>query len=176
MEEATDRLIAIVADLLDMTRLQSGGVRLSLEDAEVDDVLVRAAAGDRSLTVDVPEGISTVRVDLGLTDRVLANLTANALRHAGGRPVELVAHERDGVVEVRVVDHGPGVPDELKDRMFAPFERLGADGRGDGVGLGLTVAQGLAGAQGATLTVEDTPGGGLTLVLALPKSPEGGVR
>jgi two-component system sensor histidine kinase KdpD len=175
-EEATDRLSGIVADLLDMTRLQSGGVRLSVEDVAVDDLLGRAAASERSLVVQVPEDLPTVRVDVGLTDRVLANLTANALRHAGDGAVELTACGAAHTVEVRVVDHGPGVPDDLKDRMFAPFERLGAASRGDGVGLGLTVAQGLAEAQGATLTAEDTPGGGLTMVLGLPTSPEGAGR
>ena len=172
-EDATDRLIGIVADLLDMTRLQSGGVRLSLEDVPVEEVLFRAAATDPSLSVDVPDDLPAVRVDVGLIDRVLANLTANALRHASGEPVELVATAKGPSVEVRVVDHGPGVPDELKTRMFAPFERLGTRSRGDGVGLGLTVAQGLAEAQGATLRAEDTPGGGLTMVLGLPASPHG---
>jgi two-component system sensor histidine kinase KdpD len=169
-EEATDRLIGIVADLLDMTRLQSGGIRLSLEDVTVDDVLARTAGVHDGVAVLVPDGLPTVRIDVGLTDRVLANLVANAARDAGGRPVELVATLADHVVEVHVIDHGPGVPDALKARMFAPFERLGA-GPGDGVGLGLTVAQGLAEAQGAAIAARDTPGGGLTMVITLPASP-----
>src|SRR3954447_8427782 len=172
-EEATDRLIGIIADLLDMTRLQSGGVRLSLTDVAVEDLLAKAASGDPSVSVAVPEDLPTVRVDAGLTDRVLANLTTNAVRHGGGKPVELVATATAHHVEVGVVDHGPGVPEELRARMFAPFERLRASGRGDGVGLGLTVAQGLAEAQGAAITVRDTPGGGLTLVVTLPTSPDG---
>jgi K+-sensing histidine kinase KdpD len=175
-EEATDRLIRIVADLLDMTRLQSGGVRLALEDVAVDDLLARATAGDRSVTVAVPEDLPTVRVDVGLTDRVLANLISNALRHGDGRPVELVATHAGPALEIQVIDHGPGVPDVHKERMFAPFERLGAAGRGDGVGLGLTVAQGLAEAQAASLTARDTPGGGLTMVLTVPASSMDGRR
>ena len=171
-EQATDRLIAIVTDLLDMTRLQSGAVHLSLEDVAIDDLLARAAGSDPAVSLLVPGDPATVRVDAGLTDRVLANLVANALRHAGGARVELVGNLVGGVVEVRVVDHGPGVPDELKERMFVPFERLRAGARGDGVGLGLTVAQGLAEAQGATLAARDTPGGGLTMVLTLP-TPRG---
>jgi two-component system sensor histidine kinase KdpD len=170
-EDATDRLIGIVADLLDMTRLQSGGIRLSLEDVALDDLVARAAAGERGVSVVVPDGLRTARVDVGLTDRVLANLTANALRHGGGSPVELVAARVGHRLEVRVVDHGPGVPGELKERMFAPFERVGANPRGEGVGLGLTVAQGLAEAQGSTISAEDTPGGGLTMVVSLPTSP-----
>ncbi len=70
-------------------------------------------------------------------------------------------------VEVRVVDRGPGVPDEAKDRIFAPFQRYGDAPRGAGVGLGLAVARGFAEAMGGTLNAEDTPGGGLTMVLTL---------
>ena len=169
-EEATDRLIGIVADLLDMTRLQSGGIRLALEDSAVDDVLARAARHD-DVAIVIPDGLPSVRIDAGLTDRVLANLVANAVRHSHVGPVELVAAASGHAVEVRIVDHGPGVPDALKPRMFAPFERLGASARGEGVGLGLTVAQGLAEAQGSTITARDTPGGGLTMVVTLPVSP-----
>jgi two-component system sensor histidine kinase KdpD len=171
VEDSTDRLIGIVADLLDMTRLQSGAVRLALEDVAVEDLLARAARTEGAPGVVVADDLPTVRVDVGLTERVLANLVSNAFRHAARAPVQLVAVSRDHAVDVRVVDHGPGVPDAHKARMFAPFERLAATGRGDGVGLGLTVAQGLAEAQGATLAGEDTPGGGLTMVLTLPASP-----
>ena len=170
-EEATDRLTAIVADLLDMTRLESGGIRLSLDDVDVEDLLSRAAVGARDVAVVVPGDLPAVRVDVGLTDRLLANLVANALRHAEASPVALVAEAANRAVEIRVVDHGPGVPDELKERMFAPFERLGTGARGDGVGLGLTVALGLAQAQGASVRAEDTPGGGLTMVVTLPVDP-----
>ena len=172
IEDATDRLTGIVADLLDMTRLESGGVTLALEDVAVEDLLARAAVDEARVTVEVPDGLPVVRVDVGLTDRVLANLVSNALRHGGGA-VELTARQVGHGVEVAVVDHGPGVPDDLKDRMFAPFERLGASGRGDGVGLGLPVAQGLAEAEGATVTAVDTPGGGLTMVVTLPLGPGG---
>lgn len=171
IEDSTDRLIGIVADLLDMTRLQSGGVRLALEDIAVEDLLARSAAVEGAPTVVVPEELPPVRVDAGLTERVLSNLVTNAFRHAGPGPVELAVTSRVHTVEIRVVDHGPGVPDEEKMRMFAPFERLDATGRGEGVGLGLTVALGLAEVQGATLVVEDTPGGGVTMVLSLPVSP-----
>jgi two-component system sensor histidine kinase KdpD len=172
IEDATDRLACIVADLLDMTRLESGGVTLMLQDVAVEDLLARAAAREARVSVRVPEGLPVVRVDVGLTDRVLANLVSNGIRHGGGA-VELSACQVGGGVEVAVVDHGRGVPDDLKTRMFTPFERLGASGRGDGVGLGLPVAQGLAEAEGATVAARDTPGGGLTMVVTLPVGPGG---
>jgi two-component system sensor histidine kinase KdpD len=170
-EEATDRLIGIVADLLDMTRLQSGGVRLVLEDVVVEDLVARAAAGAPNVEVDLPDDLPAVRVDVGLTDRVLANLVANAERHGAGAGIEVAAAHVDATVEICVVDHGPGVPDDLKQRMFAPFERVGPGARGEGVGLGLAVARGLAEAQGATVTARDTPGGGLTMAVAVPVAP-----
>jgi two-component system sensor histidine kinase KdpD len=74
-------------------------------------------------------------------------------------------------VEVRVVDRGPGVPDEAKDRIFEPFQRYGDSPRGAGVGLGLAVARGFTEAMGGTLNAEDTPGGGITMVLSLPLAP-----
>ncbi len=70
-------------------------------------------------------------------------------------------------VEVRVVDRGSGVPDEAKERIFAPFQRHGDAPRGAGVGLGLAVARGFAEAMGGTLNADDTPGGGLTMTLTL---------
>ena len=70
-----------------------------------------------------------------------------------------------------MVDRGPGVPDEVKDQMFAPFQRGGDAPRGDGVGLGLAVARGLTEAMDGTLFAEDTPGGGLTMVVDLPMVP-----
>jgi len=71
-------------------------------------------------------------------------------------------------MQVRIVDHGPGVAEQDRGRMFAPFQRLGDAPRGAGVGLGLAVARGLAQAVGARIDVDDTPGGGLTMVVILP--------
>lgn len=73
-------------------------------------------------------------------------------------------------VELRVVDRGPGIPEEAKDAVFEPFQRYGDAPRGAGVGLGLAVARGFVEAMGGTVTAEDTPGGGLTMVIALPKT------
>ncbi len=120
------------------------------------------------MEVAVPDGFPLVLADPGLLERVLANLFANALRHSAGaaRPPELRARLAGDDVVIEVVDHGPGVPDEAKERIFEPFTRLGD--RLPGVGLGLAVARGFAEAMGGRIVARDTAGGGLTVAITLP--------
>lgn len=109
-----------------------------------------------------------VAVDPGLLERAMANLVENAVKYSPpGAPVLVAGSALADRVEVRVVDRGPGVPDEAKGRIFEPFQRHGDAPRGAGVGLGLAVARGFAEAMGGTLDAEDTPRGGLTMVLTL---------
>ena len=122
--------------------------------------------------LELEEWEPLVRTDPGLLERVVANLVANAVR--ASRPARRSGStSRCGPDEmaIRVVDRGPGVSEAQRERMFEPFQRL-ATPRPGGLGLGLAVARGLADAMGATLVAEDTPGGGLTMVLAVP--PRGG--
>jgi two-component system sensor histidine kinase KdpD len=112
-----------------------------------------------------------VLADAGLLERVVANVVDNALRHGGGAPVAVRASAYADRVELRVVDSGPGVPRDAADRLFTPFQRLGDRDTTTGVGLGLSVARGFTEAMGGTLTAEDTPGGGLTVVVSLPAAP-----
>ena len=109
--------------------------------------------------------------DAGLLERVVANVVDNALRHGGEGPVAVRASAYADRVELRVVDAGPGVPRKQRDRLFAPFQRLGDRSATPGVGLGLHVARGFTEAMHGTLDAEDTPGGGLTMVLSLPAAP-----
>jgi two-component system sensor histidine kinase KdpD len=107
---------------------------------------------------------------------VIANVVDNALRHGGGAPVTLRASTHADRVELRVVDSGPGIPRDGAERLFAPFQRIGVALRADrrpvgGVGLGLSVARGFTRAMGGDLVAEDTPGGGLTIVVTLPAGP-----
>jgi two-component system sensor histidine kinase KdpD len=119
------------------------------------------------LRMGVPDGFPLVLADPGLLERVLANLFSNALRHSPStRPPELRAERQRDTVLLEVVDHGQGVPDEQKDRIFEPFARI--DDRTPGVGLGLAVAKGFAEAMGGRIEARDTPGGGLTVQLMLP--------
>ena len=177
IDDETDRLTALVSNLLDMSRISAGALQVQLADVGVDELVPAALAslGDRvgpdAVDLDVPETLPRVRTDPVLVERVLANLVANAVAWSpDGTPVRVDAGAVPGAVVVRVVDHGPGIPPADRERVFEPFQRLG-DGTGSaarGIGLGLAVARGFAEAVGAELGLEDTPGGGTTMVLSLP--------
>ncbi|MCX4544913.1 ATP-binding protein [Streptomyces sp. NBC_01565] len=175
IEEGADRLAALIGNLLDMSRLNTGAVVPLIRETDLDEVVPMALGGvpDGSVELDIPETLPMVAVDRGLLERVVANVVENAVKYSpDGQPVLVSASCLPGRVELRVVDRGPGVPDEAKDRIFAPFQRYGDAPRGAGVGLGLAVARGFTEAVGGTLTAEDTPGGGLTMVLTLPTAAD----
>ncbi|MEJ2861385.1 sensor histidine kinase [Actinomycetospora flava] len=172
VEESADRLTGLVDNLLDSSRLAAGGVTPVSAPVGLDEVVAAALAGGHvdagRVVVEVAEDLPDVMADAGLAERVVANLVDNALRHGGDGPVAVRASAYGDRVELRVVDTGPGVPRKKRDRLFAPFQQLGDRRAASGVGLGLHVARGFTEAMGGTLDAEDTPGGGLTLVLALP--------
>jgi two-component system sensor histidine kinase KdpD len=172
IEQSADRLNALIGNLLDMSRLSTGSLEPFLRPASVDEVAPLAhAEPDTPMNVRlvVPEDLPLVRTDPGLLERVLANLFANAIGHSPpGRPPAMVARHLGNVVVLDVVDHGHGVADEFKSRIFEPFERLGERNTGNGVGLGLAVAKGFLLAMGGEIEAVDTPGGGLTMRVTLP--------
>ncbi|MFI8993897.1 ATP-binding protein [Streptomyces sp. NPDC053542] len=170
IEDGADRLDHLVGNLLDMSRLQTGTVTPLIRDTDLDEVVPMALGGvpEGSVCLDIPEALPFVAVDPGLLERCVANLVENAVKYSpDGAPVTVAASALGERVDVRVVDRGPGVPDAAKDRIFEPFQRYGDAPRGAGVGLGLAVSRGFAEAMGGTLAAEDTPGGGLTMVLTL---------
>ncbi|MGW6644843.1 ATP-binding protein [Streptomyces iakyrus] len=170
IEEGADRLDHLVGNLLDMSRLRTGTVTPLIREIDLDEVVPMALGGvpEGSACLDVPETLPMVAVDPGLLERGMANLVENAVKYSPpGAPVLVAGSALADRVEVRVVDRGPGVPDDAKERIFEPFQRHGDAPRGAGVGLGLAVARGFAEAMGGTLEAEDTPGGGLTMVLTL---------
>jgi two-component system sensor histidine kinase KdpD len=173
IEQNADRLDALIGNLLDMSRLHTGSLQPFLRPTAIDEVAPVAVGGlDDSLRLEmaVPDGFPLVLADPGLLERVLANLFSNALRYSpAGRPPELHASLTGGTVCLEVVDHGAGVPDAQKERIFEPFERAGD--RHPGVGLGLAVARGFAEAMGGRISALDTPGGGLTVRVTLPAAP-----
>jgi two-component system, OmpR family, sensor histidine kinase KdpD len=176
IEASADRLDALIGNLLDMSRLTTGSLQPFLRPTAIDEVApmaLRGLDGGSLLELAVPDGLPLVLTDPGLLERVLANLFANALAYspAGYRPGLRASRGADGVL-LEIIDHGRGVPDELKSRMFEPFQRL--DGRGadpsggTGVGLGLAVVKGFLDTMGGTVEAADTPGGGLTMRVTLP--------
>ncbi len=172
IEESADRLDALVGNLLDLSRLQTGSVQPRSDLVDGQDLVAGALVGlsDRArVTVELGEDLPLIVTDAALVERVVANLVENALRYSSG-PVVVSFGAVSDRVEARVVDRGPGVADDAKERVFEPFQRLGDAPSGNGVGLGLAVARGLTEAVGGQLLAEDTPGGGLTMVLSLPAS------
>jgi two-component system sensor histidine kinase KdpD len=172
VDESADRLTGLVDNLLDMSRLQSGAVSPALHPTDLIAVLSTALTWldwpqRARVAVHTPDDLPAAQGDPGLLERVVANLVGNATQHAPSGLVDVRAGVAAGRVELRVVDRGPGVPESDRERVFAPFQRLGDTPAGQGVGLGLAVARGLTEAMGGTLTAEDTPGGGLTMVLSL---------
>ncbi|MFG2196836.1 ATP-binding protein [Streptomyces sp. NPDC048639] len=170
IEEGTDRLDHLVGNLLDMSRLQTGTMTPLMREVDLDEVVPMALGGvpEGSVVLDIPEDLPMVYVDPGLLERSVANIVENAVKYSPGGGTVLVSASALGErVEVRIVDRGPGVPDPEKDRIFEPFQRYGDVPRGSGVGLGLAVARGFTEAIGGTLAAEDTPGGGMTMVLTL---------
>lgn len=175
IEEGADRLDQLVGNLLDMSRLQTGTVTPVLRETDLDEVVPMALGGvpEDSVELDIPETLPMVHVDRGLLERAVANVVENAVKHSPpGEKVLVSASVLGDRVEVRVVDRGPGVPDEAKERIFEPFQRYGDSPRGVGVGLGLAVARGFTEAVRGTVHAEDTPGGGLTMVLSVPMASE----
>jgi two-component system sensor histidine kinase KdpD len=173
VDEATTRLTALVDNLLDMSRLHAGAMSIDLQPTAVDEVISRAlddlGADGVRIVVDLPEDPVLVHADPGLLERVLANVAANALRYAPHEtPPHLSSSRLGDRVEIRIIDRGPGIPPGDHERVFLPFQRLGDTDNTTGIGLGLALSRGLVEAMGGTLEPEETPGGGLTMVVSLP--------
>jgi two-component system sensor histidine kinase KdpD len=171
VDDSTHQLERLIDNLLDLSRVQAGLLKPALTPRSLDEVLPLAVSGypPGAVTLEVDETVPLVRTDRGLLERVVANLVANAVRVSRGTPVRVLAHVLPETVEILVVDQGPGVAPDLRERMFEPFQRLDDMSPG-GLGLGLAVARGLAEAIEGRLAAEDTPGGGMTMVLSVPRA------
>jgi two-component system sensor histidine kinase KdpD len=172
--DEAERLERLLANLLDMTRLESGGVELRREWVPIEEIvgaalgrLERRLAG-RAVATDLPEDLPLVAADPLLLEQLLVNLVENAVKYTpAGSPIELSAAVRDGALELAVADRGPGIPRAAESRVFEKFFR-GAHPGVPGAGLGLSICRAIAEAHGGSLMAEDRPGGGAVLRLALP--------
>jgi two-component system, OmpR family, sensor histidine kinase KdpD len=175
-DESLDKLTHLVDNLLDMSRLQAGALAIFPRPADLSEIVARSlddlGPAARTVTVDIPDDLPEIAVDPGILERVIANLTANALRYAPSDvPPLLTGSTLRDRVELRIIDRGPGIPAEHRNQMFVPFQRLGDTDNTTGVGLGLALSRGLTEAMGGTLEPDETPGGGLTMTLSLPAAP-----
>jgi two-component system, OmpR family, sensor histidine kinase KdpD len=172
-DESLDKLAHLVDNLLDMSRLQAGALAVFPRPADLGEIVARSlddlGPPSQRVAIDIPDDLPEVEVDPAILERVIVNLTANALRYSPPEaPPLLSASVLGGRVELRVVDRGPGIPEADRDRMFVPFQRLGDTDNTTGVGLGLALSRGLTEAMDGTLEPDETPGGGLTMTLSLP--------
>ena len=174
VDEETDRLNGLVGNLLDASRLQIGALAIHATDAAVDDVVQGAlrslGATAAAVVVEQSGDLPLLHGDAALLERSLANVIANALRHAGDvAPVRVTSGVVGGRVAICVIDRGAGIPIADRDRVLAPFQQGGDQRRADdGVGLGLAIARGFVEAMGGALRLDDTPGGGLTVTIEVP--------
>jgi len=172
IDEEADRLNVLVGNLLDMSRLETGALDVTLRPVALEETVALALASlsepTDQVVVEVSESLPPAAADPVLLERVVANVVANALRVSPpDQPVRIHAGEAAGRLDLRIIDRGPGVRADDRERIFEPFQRLGDRASGTGVGLGLAVARGFTAAMGGELALEDTPGGGLTAVISL---------
>jgi two-component system sensor histidine kinase KdpD len=172
-QESLASLSDLVTDLLDVSRLQAGALAVSIEAIDVEDAILPAldelSLGPAIVELDLPPDAAQVLADPGLLQRVIVNLLSNAVRFSpDGERVRISASEFSGNVEIRIADRGPGIAADRRDEIFQPFQRLGDTDNTTGLGLGLALSKGFTEGMGGTLQADDTPGGGLTMVVSLP--------
>jgi two-component system sensor histidine kinase KdpD len=181
IEDYADRLDLLVGNLLDMSRITSDSVNPLLRPLRWYEVLPGALHGVPAGTVrvDLAPNMPEIDADAGMLERVIANIVENAHKYAPDSDIVIVGTAGGlgnatingrPTGELRIIDHGQGIPAESVVTMFRPFQRLDDVPSTTGVGLGLAVAKGFLEAMGGTLTAEQTPGGGLTMVIRLPLS------
>ncbi|GIG29590.1 hypothetical protein Cma02nite_21900 [Cellulomonas marina] len=174
--ESLRDLSSLLTDLLDVSRVQAGALGVSLAPTDVEGVVLPALdelrLGPDDVDLDLDPDLPPALADPALLRRVVVNVLANAVAVSRDRPrPRLTTSAFADRVEIRVVDHGPGVDPARRAEMFVPFQRLGDTDNTTGLGLGLALSRGFTEGMGGTLTPESTPGGGLTMVVALPVAP-----
>jgi two-component system sensor histidine kinase KdpD len=171
----SDRLERQVAKILAVSRIRSGGLepqRVSVdlvESAQIALRRLRPLESGHTMSLDIADEVPDLFLDPTMVDQVLLNLLENALAYApAGTPIEITARRAGGVVEMRVVDHGPGVDRADRDRIFEEFVRASARPEAEGTGLGLAIVRAVVELHGGKVAVEDTSGGGATFVVSWP--------
>jgi two-component system sensor histidine kinase KdpD len=178
-----ERLSRLVQNLLSVTRLESPTIQLKLSAEPIDEIVaaaierLRPQLGLRSVTVEMPADLPWVLAEPALIEQVLSNLIENAIRYAGpDTPISVSAQVADGGVDVQVIDRGPGIPEEERDKVFEKFYR-GARTRTSegGAGLGLTICRAIVRAHGGKIAVRGREGGGTLVEFTLPVAQSDGL-
>jgi two-component system sensor histidine kinase KdpD len=165
------RLSHLVEQLLDLSRLQAGSAPPRRDWCSLEEIVASAVEhldGRVPIRVAIDRGLPFIEADAAQLERVFVNLLDNARRFSGGQPVEVEAEETGGRVEIRVVDRGAGIPEELLPHVFEPFRRGEGDGEHAGAGLGLAIVKGLVEANGGRVRVESQVGRGTVFSLEFP--------
>ena len=170
-----DRLNRLVGNLLDMTRLEAGAVKVRAEPCDIQDVIGSALEQldsrkeNHSIVVNVPPDLPFVPMDFVLISRVLVNVIDNAMKYSpAGSPIEIEAHPASGYMEIEVADRGVGIPNEDLSRIFDKFYRVQRPDNITGTGLGLSISKGIIEAHGGFIAAENRSGGGTIMTIALP--------
>jgi two-component system sensor histidine kinase KdpD len=176
IDHEADRLNRLVGNLLDLSRIEAGVLRPVLEWYDVHEVIetirphVRPLVGDHPFRIDVQVGTPLIQVDLPRLEELIINLVENAVKYtpiASG--IELNVWQEGEEMVLAVVDHGPGIPEGQRQRVFETFYQARRQGdRQPGSGLGLAICRGVAQAHGGSIVVEETPGGGASFIVRLP--------
>ncbi|HEX7973639.1 MAG TPA: sensor histidine kinase KdpD, partial [Anaerolineales bacterium] len=173
--EEADRLNRLVGNLLNMTRIEAGAMRISFELSDVQDVIgtaleqVNNRLDDRQVFVNIPVDLPLIPMDFVLINQVLVNLLDNAIKYSPAQsPIEVRAKSVGVFVEIEVMDHGIGIPPEDLKRIFDKFYRVQRPDNVIGTGLGLSICKGIVEAHGGFIGAENRPGGGTTITIALP--------
>ena len=169
-----ERMERLVGNILDMVRIESGGMALRRDWVPLEEVLgsalvrLDARLSGREVRTDLPEGLPLVPVDPVLFEQVFVNLLENAVKYTPpGSSVDIGARVADHVLEIEVADRGPGIPEGQEERIFEKFQR-GAQSGGGGVGLGLPICRGIVEAHGGTIVAANREGGGAVFRIRLP--------
>jgi two-component system, OmpR family, sensor histidine kinase KdpD len=182
IDTEADRLASLIANLLDMSRIEGGMLTARLQPVDLAEVLgpcvdrIRSQWPGLRVRVGVDQAASLVRADPVFLDRVLANLLDNAAKaaiHSDSGELQVAARQADDQVTVRVIDHGTGVPSTVREQLFYPFYQVTQRHPRLGTGLGLPISKGFVSLMGGQIWIEDTPGGGATFAFSLPS---GGAR
>ena len=181
IDSESERLNALIANLLDMSRIEAGVLQAKIETVDIGDAIATSVANfshvrpDMHVSERLEEGV-LARADPVFLDRVLTNLLDNAARSANGTTsdVEVTTRRNDGLITIRVIDHGRGVSPETRELLFHPFYDLDQRNPRLGSGLGLAIAKGFVTAMGGEIWVEETPGGGATFAVSVPAARDAG--